>query len=173
MIKITDELYYRRIEKDDLTDRVRWINDPDINETLTFETPISLASTEAWFSKTVLDSTKCNLSFFVHKEDSFIAIGFGGFINIDSKADKAELYITLGNREYQGKGFGKRLVQFLMQFGFIELGLQKIYLSTLEHNHRAFGLYESCGFEEEGRFKRHIRHKGKLKDLIYMAAFRK
>lgn len=173
MIKITNELYYRRIEKEDLADRVKWINDPDINETLTFDTPVSLASTEAWFAKTVLDQSKCNLAFFVRNGDSFVAIGFGGFLNIDTKASKAELYITIGNKSFQGKGFGKRLVQFLMHFGFNDLGLQKIYLSTLEHNLRAYGLYESCGFEEEGRFKKHVLHKGKLKGLIYMAAFRK
>lgn len=173
MIKITNELYYRRIEKEDLPDRVRWINDPEINETLTFDTPVSLASTEAWFTKTVLDSSKCNFTFFVRDGDTFIAVGFGGFINIDFKANKAELFITLGNKKFQGKGFGKTIVQFLMRFGFIDLNLQKIYLSTLEDNSRAFGLYKKCGFEEEGRFKRHVRHKGKLKDLIFMATYRK
>lgn len=173
MIKIINELYYRRIEKEDLKDRVRWINDPDINETLTFETPVSLASTEAWFAKTVLDSTKCNFAFFVREEEKFVSVGFGGFINIDYKANKAELYITLGNKKFQGRGLGKAFVKFLMRFGFIDLNLQKIYLSTLENNSRAFSLYRTCGFEEEGRLRLHVRHKGKLKDLIYMAAFRK
>lgn len=172
MIKINDQLYYRRIEKEDLKDRVRWINDPEVNETLTFDTPVSLASTEAWFSKTLMDSTKCNLSFFVYENGEYIPVGFGGFINIDNKVNKAELYITVGNREYQGKGLGKQIVQFLVDFGFKEMSLQKIYLSTLVHNHKAFKLYEKCGFKEEGRFHNHVLHKGELKGVIYMAKFR-
>lgn len=173
MIKITEELYYRRIEREDLAHRVRWLNDPDINETLTFDVPVSQASTEAWFAKTVLDSTKVNLMFFVRKGESFEPLGFGGFINVDAKNRRAELYITIGNKGYQGRGYGKTLVNFLTDFGFGQLGLEKIYLSTLEHNERAFRLYSSCGFEQEGFFKRHIMHQGELKGLYYLAKFKK
>lgn len=173
MIKITDTLYYRRVEREDLAHRVRWLNDPEINQTLTFDVPVSQASTEAWFGKTVLDSSKVNLMFFVRSGDNYVPLGFGGFINVDMKNQRAELYITIGNKEHQGKGFGKELVNFLTDFGFNHLGLEKIYLSTLEHNDRALQLYLRCGFEKEGFFARHIMHQGQLKGLYYLAKFKK
>lgn len=172
MIEVQEGLFYRRLEREDLAHRVQWVNDPEINQTLTFDVPVSQASTEAWFSKTVLDSSKVNLMFFVREEGGFIPLGFGGFLNIDRQSRKGELYITIGDKKYQGKGLAKVLVNFLCDFGFNELGLHKVYLSTLEHNKRAYALYERCGFFEEGFFKDHIYHRGSYKSLFYMAKFR-
>ena len=47
--------------------------------------------------------------------------------------------------EYQGKGFGKKLIQFLIDAarGSNRDGIE---LTTLPDNHRAYALYESLGF---------------------------
>lgn len=172
MIHIDGNLYYRRIEREDLPFRVEWINDPLINKTLTFDVPVSLASTDAWFNRVAVDNSKLNLTFFYKHRSSFIPIGFGGFINIDNKHRKAELFITIGDKSFHGKGLAKPLVNFLCDFGFKTLGLHKVYLSTLSHNERAENLYRSCGFVHEGTFKDHIFHRGSYRSLIFMARFK-
>src|SRR5690606_40100694 len=55
-------------------------------------------------------------------------IGFGGFININAKARKAELYIFIGDKSCWGKGFGRDGYKLLVNYGFSELGLERIYL---------------------------------------------
>lgn len=173
MIKITDQLYYRKIEEADLPSRVAWLNDPLINDTLTFDVPVSLEGTQEWFKRSNQDASKLNLTFFEKLDGDFRPIGFGGFINIDRKNARAELYITIGERNAQGKGYALPLVNQICEIGFNELELHKIYLSTLEHNLRALSLYKKSGFVEEGFFKEHFLHKGTYKGAYYMAKFNK
>lgn len=47
--------------------------------------------------------------------------------------------------EYQGKGLGKKLIQFLIDEAQ-QKGCDGIELTTLPDNHRAYALYESMGF---------------------------
>lgn len=47
--------------------------------------------------------------------------------------------------EYQGKGLGKKLTQFLIDAAR-QSGRDGIELTTLPENHRAYALYESLGF---------------------------
>ena len=47
--------------------------------------------------------------------------------------------------EYQGKGFGKKLIQFLIDAAR-RSSRDGIDLTTLPDNHRAYALYESLGF---------------------------
>ncbi|ELB2751653.1 GNAT family N-acetyltransferase, partial [Vibrio alginolyticus] len=121
MINIDDTLYYRYLKREDLAKRVSWINNPDINDTLTFRTPVTLESTERWFDNIKSDPTKVNLIFFVKENDKYIPIGFGGFVNIDTINKRAELFITIGEASYQGRGYGYKVVKFLTEFGFNNL----------------------------------------------------
>lgn len=172
MILISDDLFYRKIERSDLVHRVSWINNPVINKTLTFTTPVSLASTEKWFESTITDNSKLNLSFFIKENDNFIPLGFGGFVGIDKHNRRAELFITIGNTSYQGRGLGKKLVRFLIGLGFSELNLQKVYLTTLENNVRAKKIYEVCGFVQDGRLRQHFYHQGRYLDCFHMSLLR-
>lgn len=172
MINIVGDLYYRRLEREDLKKRVEWVNDPEINYTLTFDTPVSLASTEAWFQKVLLDSSKINFMFFIKEDGGYRPIGFGGFINIDRINNRAELFITIGDKKQQGKGLGKKIVDFLVGFGFGSLVLHKIYLTTLAHNEKAIYIYKKCGFEVEGMLRHHVMHQGELKSLYFMSKFK-
>lgn len=172
MINIQGNLFYRKIERDDLVKRVEWINNPDLNNTLTFQTPVSLSSTERWFDNVLSDSTKMNLTFFIQEDENYIPIGFGGFIGIDKHNRRAELFITIGNQKFQGLGYGKVIVNFLKQFGFDCLNLQRIHLTTLSHNVKAKSLYEKCGFVQEGTLNNHFFHKGEYKDCYYMAVLK-
>ncbi len=172
MINIQDDLFYRKIERDDLCSRVEWINDPNVNDTLTFQTPVSLSSTERWFDNTLSDSTKLNLTFFIQEGEKFTPIGFGGFVGIDKHNRRAELFVTIGNQKFQGLGYGGVIVNFLKQLGFDCLNLHRIHLTTLSHNIKAKSLYEKCGFVQEGLLKKHFFHKGEYKDCYYMAALK-
>ncbi|HAS8600274.1 TPA: N-acetyltransferase [Vibrio vulnificus] len=172
MIKIDNTLFFRRIEKSDLPYRVDWINDPDINRTLTFSTPVSMSSTEKWFEISSNDNTKLNLTFFIKENQDFIPIAFGGFINVDLKNSRAELFVTIGNKDYHGKGIGKKIVSFLVSYGFEELNLNKVYLTTLDNNERAKLLYERCGFTVDGKLRKHFYHKGQFRDCYHMSILR-
>jgi RimJ/RimL family protein N-acetyltransferase len=51
--------------------------------------------------------------------------------------------------EYQNKGFGHILTRYMLDIA-IELGVKKVVLNVVSHNHRAIHVYEKMGFEREG-----------------------
>ena len=53
-----EHIFLRLLEREDLPYRVKWLNDNEISSGITIDGPVSLAKTQAWFQKVVLDGTK-------------------------------------------------------------------------------------------------------------------
>ena len=64
--------------------------------------------------------------------------------------DAAEWGIVITTK-IQNKGYGKEALMRSVEYGFNELGLNRIFLSVYADNPRAVHVYEKCGFKE---FKR-------------------
>ncbi len=84
--------------------------------------------------------------------------------NIDWVSGSAEYAIST-RKCVHGKGTAKEATGLMLQKGFKELGLHRIYLNVLSDNIRAVRFYEKCGFVYEGEFREHIRLEGTLKSL--------
>src|SRR5690554_7071360 len=158
------------LEREHLQRRVLFLNDPEVQKTLNFDFPTSLSKTEAWFSKNVLASNRVD---FVFKDsETSSIIGFGGFINIDHKTSKAELYIFIGDKNYWGKGFGRDGYKLLVNYGFRELGLNRIYLHQLADNAKAIKATEALGWHVEGLLRQDMWSHGQLKDQYILSILR-
>lgn len=71
--------------------------------------------------------------------------------------------------ERRGKGVGRALMQWLVNFGFGELQLHRLELVVFSFNDCALRCYETAGFREEGRAREARKASGGYWDLIYMA----
>ena len=89
-------------------------------------------------------------------------IGSCMYYDIDHKRGMAELGIVVGEPEYQGRGYGTDAVDSLLGYVYGDTDLKRIYLHTLEWNHRARKSFAKSGFREVGR----VRRNGK--DFIQM-----
>ncbi|MDD5093973.1 MAG: GNAT family N-acetyltransferase [Dehalococcoidia bacterium] len=78
-------------------------------------------------------------------------IGNCGYYNLDPISKEAEIGIMIGDREYWGKGYGSDAVATLVRHVFLDVGLEKIRLLTLNSNIRAQMCFEKCGFVSSGR----------------------
>jgi RimJ/RimL family protein N-acetyltransferase len=76
------------------------------------------------------------------------------YYNIDTIRREAEIGITIGEREYWGKGYGADAVQTLVRHIFRVTGFRRIYLKTLDWNTRAQRSFEKAGFRICGRARR-------------------
>lgn len=158
------------LDKEHLSKRVEFLNDPDIQKTLNFDYPTSLAKTEAWFSKNVLTPNRVDFAF--ERTENSNVIGFGGFININQMARKAELYIFIGDRSCWGHGFGRDGYKLLVNYGFSELGLERIYLYQLAENSKAIKATKALGWHTEGLLRKDIWSHGELKDQYILSVLR-
>jgi RimJ/RimL family protein N-acetyltransferase len=75
----------------------------------------------------------------------------------------AELGYWVG-REYWGCGFATEAAQRIIQFGFEELGLNRIVAHHMIQNPASGRVLEKSGFVHEGTLRRHYRKWGKFHD---------
>ena len=81
-------------------------------------------------------------------------IGNCTFYNVDDDAGEAELGIMIGDSDYWDKGYGTDAVKTLVNHIFQQANLKRIYLKTLDWNHRAQKCFEKCGFTPYGYLRR-------------------
>src|SRR3990172_8171003 len=81
-------------------------------------------------------------------------IGNVMYYNVDYQRGDAEIGITIGVREYWGRGFGTDLMRAFIGFLFETTRLDRIYLKTLDWNQRAQRCFEKAGFRRYGSSRR-------------------
>ena len=74
-------------------------------------------------------------------------IGNCMYYDVDYFRGSVELGILIGDRDYWGGGYGSEAVELLLQHMFTEMPVKKVYLHTLDWNHRAQRAFEKCGFQ--------------------------
>jgi RimJ/RimL family protein N-acetyltransferase len=81
-------------------------------------------------------------------------IGNVMYYNVDYQRREAEIGITIGLREYWGRGYGTDLMRTFAAYLFESLNLERIYLKTLDWNIRAQRCFEKSGFRRYGTSRR-------------------
>jgi RimJ/RimL family protein N-acetyltransferase len=81
-------------------------------------------------------------------------IGNVMYYNIDTIRREAELGITIGERSYWGRGYGRDTINTLVRHVFRTTGFRRVYLKTLDWNVRAQRAFERAGFRMCGRMRR-------------------
>lgn len=163
----------RSFERADLPRSVAWMNDPDVRDGIAMYWPMSLDDEVKWY-EAMLQGDKHERAFALdaRKEDGWQHIGSMGFRHIDWRSGQAEFGIMIGEKEYWGQGYGTDAVKTLVQFGFDELNLKRIWLRVFDFNARAIRCYEKAGFSLEGRLRQHYYHAGRYYDELIMGLLR-
>jgi RimJ/RimL family protein N-acetyltransferase len=81
-------------------------------------------------------------------------IGNVMYYNADYDRHEAEIGVTIGLKEYWGRGYGTDLLRTFVLYLFGSLGFQRIYLKTLDWNLRAQRCFEKAGFRRFGTSRR-------------------
>lgn len=154
----------------DMALKVKWYNDPAVRKTLVIDEVFELEKTLAWFR--TLPDNEARIDFRVETlEGQPFAIT--GLIDIDRKNKTAQCYCVIGEKSFWGKGLGTEIHSVLFQFGFEELGIEKIWATIRTNNPAIFHVVEKLGFQIEGTLRKDkivareridLYHIGMLKD---------
>jgi UDP-4-amino-4,6-dideoxy-N-acetyl-beta-L-altrosamine N-acetyltransferase len=152
---------------------LKWFNDPEITQYLLMYKPLTRDWEEEWFNalKNKDDSIYFSI-LLIDQEDPEKIIGNCAIHDIDSKNRSCSCGITIGEKEYHGKGYGTEAMESLVEYGFNTLNMNRIELTVFEFNNRAYKTYQKVGFVEEGRKRQARYHNGKYYDEIIMAILR-
>ena len=160
----------RAYEKSDADALFRWFSDEDVTRWLGPPNFPSRAHQERFIESTSASSDEAKY-FAIETLDGKL-IGDCGLRFIDWKSRKAEFFITIGEKEFWGKGFGSDALRIIIRLAFDKMNLNRLWLSVLVDNPRAVRCYEKCGFVREGLLRQESYVDGKYRDVLMMALLR-
>lgn len=170
-MKETSNIRLRALKESDIWLLHKWVNDPEIVKYTYFFHPVSEMEQKEWFSSLPRQTDK--ILFGIEVKEGEKLIGTCGLEDINHICRKAELTIKICDNKMWNKGFGKEALEILMDFGFSDLNLRRIWLKVMADNERAVKLYKNVGFIVEGVMKEDHYSQGEYKDIIIMAYIRK
>lgn len=132
--------------------------------------PQSLSRLQAEFDQKVSSGGRDGSDFAIEADGKLI--GICGLFNFDMTAHTCELGITIGDKDYWGRGYGREAVFLLLEYAFLLRNFHKVWLRVHGSNKRAQRAYRACGLVEEGRLRSHVWSNGAYDDLVYMGVLR-
>jgi RimJ/RimL family protein N-acetyltransferase len=136
----------------DLPVMLDWINDRDQVLLNAPYKPISERQHREWFEAV---QRRSDMTLFgVRLSEKGELIGTCQLHSINPVHRNAELQIRLGKTSQRGKGYGAEAVRLLLEFGFKDLNLHRIYLHVFSTNLAAIRVYEKSGFAREGLLRK-------------------
>lgn len=162
----------RAMTRDDLTRLAEFNNDVEVELSGGGDPPMpqSLARLQAEFEQRVSSGGRDGSDFAIEADGRFI--GICALFNFDQTAHTCELGISIGDKDYWGRGFGRETVSVLLNYAFRLRNFHKVWLRVHGLNERAQRAYQSCGFVEEGRLRAHVWSNGVYDDLVHMGVLR-
>lgn len=143
-----DKVILREKQISDAQDDYRWRSDPELAE-LDASRPINVNFED------FLDSFSHELDYPSFSSHSFSIttrdgkhIGNCMYYDLNHLKREVEVGIMIGDREYWNSGYGADAMRTLVDHVFKTVGVQRVYLHTLEWNHRARRSFQKCGFRE-------------------------
>ncbi len=132
----------------DASDDFRWRSEPDLSR-YDAARPLSMEYEEflRLYEEDLRYPSQYRRSLAIDDEDGK-HIGNVMYYNIDAVHGEAELGITIGEPEYWNRGYGTEAARLLVERLLRDLGFKRVYLKTLEWNHRARRAFGKAGFSE-------------------------
>jgi len=165
-------VFLRAAERQDLPLFVEWLTDARTTRTLALRTPMSLAMEEGWFERLIEIQGREMWHFVICRADDGRPIGTMGLHDVDLLNGSASLGIVIGDPEDTGRGHGPDALHALVDFGFGELRLERIWLDVYAYNERARRVYERVGFVHEGTLRHGVYRDGDFHDVERMSILR-
>jgi len=160
----------RALEMEDLEIILKYWNNYEMRQFLAGSIPMSKNAEKQWLERaTTMDPWKDGgLVLAIENRKTNTFLGTVSFFDISKQHRRAEFGIAIHNPENFGKGFGTDATRVMLWVGFHILGLNSIFLETLDRNERAQRAYEKAGFKRIGIFRQASYMAGQFSDHVIM-----
>ncbi len=168
----TERLLLRRFEMADAGQLTALLQSPETIEMLMDIThPYTEAEAEAMIRRShqeAMEGTACR--FALERPQDFTLIGYMD-IEVNLTHQRGELAYWIG-QPFWHQGYAAEAARRVVQFGFEELKLNRVYAYCLEHNSAAARVLEKAGLVREGVFRQGAYHHGSYEDVAFYGLLR-
>ncbi|WP_145146605.1 GNAT family N-acetyltransferase [Paenibacillus xylanexedens] len=161
----TERTLLRPLTYDDLDDMYSYCVVPAVSEFTTWDAHQSKEDTKA-FLDFVMSRYEIDLigPWGIEDKQTKRLIGSCNYLGCDSDNRRVELGYVLSDH-YWNQGFMTEVVKRIIQFGFDEVGLERIQARCLVKNTGSAKVMEKSGMQFEGILRKYMRVKNELQDL--------
>ncbi|MCL2740967.1 MAG: GNAT family N-acetyltransferase [Oscillospiraceae bacterium] len=157
------DVYLRMLEREDADGNyLHWFDDEEVcRHNSHHRFPLGRDSLIAYASESAADRSRLVMAIVHRVED--VHIGNVSLQGIDYVSRSAELAIIIGEKDYWGKGYGRKASQYMVDHAFDSLNLRRVHCGTLEDNLGMQRICAALGFSKEG-----VRRKAEYKGGSYL-----
>lgn len=159
-------IFLREITREDVPIINSWRNDRELQTSL--GSPfrfVNIETEQQWFDG-YLNNRSSNVRCAICINETTQIVGVVYLVNIDHVSRNAEIGIMLGKKTHQDKGLGNKASIMMLDYGFSNLNLNRIYCSILEDNYRSINITKKIGCCREGTLREAVYKNGKYYNLI-------
>jgi [ribosomal protein S5]-alanine N-acetyltransferase len=167
---IGNDVYLRPVERADI-DRGwhDWVNDPFVTHGLQGYFPTSREGIESYYEASKPPHAAL-FAICMKEDDTYIGNArLGEFDWINRVCIYGRL---LGNRDYQGHGYGTEVLILLLRYGFHILGFNRIWSAAVSANKVSLASNDRVGMLREGIQRQSIFKNGEFVDGVVLAMLR-
>ena len=169
---VTDRLILRPLRMSDAKDLFAYARDPQVSRHVLWDTHESLSDSRRFLRGAIRQYRRGQpASFAIALKDSGRMIGTIGFMWINVEYKSAEVGYSL-SREYWNRGFMTEALRRVVDFGFQELGLNRIEAQHETDNPASGRVMVHAGMQYEGRLRQRLKNKGRYVDVALYAILR-
>lgn len=168
MIKLQgNNIYLAALERQDCA---KLYNDTEYDFKNSMESILfgySIETSDDWYNeiqKLLRENINIRLGIFLNSGE---VIGDVALQGIDHKNRSCSVGINIAKIENRNKGYGTEAIKLIIDYGFGNIGLERITAETLEINIAAQKALEKLGFTLEGQARKAIYFKGRRYDKMH------
>ncbi|MFX0076788.1 MAG: GNAT family N-acetyltransferase [Candidatus Hermodarchaeota archaeon] len=150
----------------------KWNNAPNVRHYARNMWPITLEDVKKWFDPPEDRHLRNFVVFTIYHKEDERPIGNVGFGRINWVSKNANIFGTIGEPEYWGRGLIGEASKLLIRYGFTELNFHKIYAGVFSPNGRSLRAAEKLGFKKEGVLREEHYVDGTYRDEHKFALFK-
>ncbi|WP_377890169.1 GNAT family N-acetyltransferase [Alkalihalobacillus sp. R86527] len=144
-----ERIVLRTFKEDDAARIQELANNKEVASIIGLPHPYELAHAKEWIDiqpGLIQEGTEYPLAVYSKNHDAIIGTVC---IRIDKKNNQGELGYWIG-RPFWGKGYATEAVKRMIDFGFVELRLNKVWATAITRNEGSIKVLKNAGMEQEG-----------------------
>jgi hypothetical protein len=159
------KVYLDTVEPGDLETLRKWRNLPEYRKYFREYQEINSDMQKKWYEAKVVGDNS-TLMFSIRDTENDELLGCCGLCYINWVHRNADLSLYIGKDEVyiDDQGIAEEACRLLWSYGFLELGLQKIWTELYEFDSRKIKLYQQLGMQIDGTLRNQYFYDGKWWD---------
>ncbi len=157
-----EKVYLDAINKNDLPKLMYWRNLPEYRKHFREYRELNMDMQLKWYENKVINDNTTEM-FAIRLNDTGELIGCCGLCYINWVHRNADLSLYIGwQKSYIDEaGYAKEACRLLFNYGFKELGLEKIWTEIYCFDEKKMNLYTDLGFHKDGELRNQYFYDGK------------